>query len=508
MSHPLVVRQRVAQAATSPERLVAGIAALLAGHVRLARESLRQVQADSDSTDTVRMMASVATAMSSVLGDEEVAVEPLDRAVDEAERMGLWWLARLGHDALSSIDETNRGAPPPPDAAAYDPWGPALGNFLYCWGEVRRGAGDTRRLEAIAATFRRLDAPVLEVWSRALCAVVAVRQGRSEGRDIALQAEALARAVGVDGAQALALLALAEANPETCDPTLAAAMADRLGLRLPGPIGPVGCTGGRTSTRAPLVITCLSAFSFTVRGRRLDLGAAKPRVRSLLRLLSLYAGRPVHREVIAEALWPEVDCESGTRSLQVAVSALRQLLEPGVARSASSLVLRDGEAYRLGLPKGSSIDILDFDDLATRGRTAWLTGDAGAAVAALGGALDLYRGELLPEEGPAEWVVKERERLCSTAVEAAATLALVYERDRNATACASACERGLSIDRYRDCLWRRLIDVHTAAGDFASAARARRGYAAVLAELGITDGAPEGRGVVGVDRRFLWRAAG
>jgi DNA-binding SARP family transcriptional activator len=210
-------------------------------------------------------------------------------------------------------------------------------------------------------------------------------------------------------------------------------------------------------------------------------------VRSLLRLLSLSAPGPVHREVIVDALWPDADAETGTRSLQVAVSALRQLLEPGVARSASSLVRRDGEAYSLHLDAGSSIDVRDFDAQAGRGQRAFLEGDAGAAVTALGGALDLYRGDLLPEEGPTDWVVKGRERYRAAAVEVAATLAAVLERAGDPAGCAAACERGLRIDPYRDGLWRRLIDARIAAGDHASAARARQGYAAMLSELGILE---------------------
>ena len=61
--------------------------------------------------------------------------------------------------------------------------------------------------------------------------------------------------------------------------------------------------------------------------------AVKPRVRSLMRLLALHGGDAVHRERVIECLWPdEGDLRTGLKNLQVAISSLRQLVEPGVGR--------------------------------------------------------------------------------------------------------------------------------------------------------------------------------
>jgi DNA-binding SARP family transcriptional activator len=103
------------------------------------------------------------------------------------------------------------------------------------------------------------------------------------------------------------------------------------------------------------------------------------------------------------------------RNLHVALSSFCQFLEPGVTRGASSLVGRDGDAYRLRFPEGSSLDLLAFEEaLQTAGRAqrARLVEEAATALAL---SLDIYRGDLLPEEGPAEWVVAERERYRSAA---------------------------------------------------------------------------------------------
>ena len=94
-------------------------------------------------------------------------------------------------------------------------------------------------------------------------------------------------------------------------------------------------------------------------------------------------------------------------------------------------------------------------------------------------------GEVLPEDGPAEWVVGLRDQARVVAADVAARLAGMALEDGDAEAACAAAERGLRVDRYRDDLWRRLVDAHRARGDQASAARAERDYALVLEELGV-----------------------
>jgi two-component SAPR family response regulator len=97
----------------------------------------------------------------------------------------------------------------------------------------------------------------------------------------------------------------------------------------------------------------------------------------------------------------------------------------------------------------------------------------------------VYGGDLLPEEGPAEWVVDEREARRTAAASAAHGLAEVLLELGQPLAAATACERGLAIDRYDDDLWRLCAEAYDRAGDRAAAARARAKYARVLRDLGL-----------------------
>jgi DNA-binding SARP family transcriptional activator len=177
-------------------------------------------------------------------------------------------------------------------------------------------------------------------------------------------------------------------------------------------------------------------------------------------------------------------------NLQVAVSSLRGALEPGRRGRDSGLLVRDGEASLLVLGEGSDLDLHAFDRAvndATRGR---VTGRHDDAAATLRHAVELYRGDVLPEDGPAEWVTGTRERYRLRAAEAAATLAEVELRRGDAAAAAAAARRSVNIDRWRDGSWRTLVEAYRRAGDVAAAERARRAYGAMLASLDVPgDGA-------------------
>ncbi len=254
-------------------------------------------------------------------------------------------------------------------------------------------------------------------------------------------------------------------------------------FRAPGAGARVGLRRPAGSVERSFAVRCFGGFELWVEGRPLQLRALKPKARSALRLLAMHAGRPVHREKIMDALWRDRAPAAATRSLQVVVSSLRQTLEPGVARGASSLLVREGEAYRLAVPSDGDCDVLRFERCVEEARSARVRGDANAAAVALDAALDAYAGDLLPEEGPADWVVKDRERYRAAAADAAHALAELLLEGDEPVAAAAACERGLRIDHYRDELWRTLLRALVDAGNHVAARRAQRGYDEMLAEL-------------------------
>jgi ATP/maltotriose-dependent transcriptional regulator MalT/DNA-binding SARP family transcriptional activator len=238
----------------------------------------------------------------------------------------------------------------------------------------------------------------------------------------------------------------------------------------------------------PVEVWCLGSFRMHRDGRPLDWTSVKPRTRTALRLLAMHAGRPVHRESLTAALWPDTPAGPATHSLHVTLSSLRRFLDPDAdARDPRRLLVRDGDAYALALPPGGYSDVAEFRAALDRAHRARLAGDTGTMLDSLRLALLSYGGDLLPEDGPAEWVVPEREALRRRAADAAAELAVAELRLGHADAAVDAAQRCVRVDEYCDAGWRALMDGFTQLGDVAAAARARRDYDGVLATLAVDE---------------------
>ncbi|MEO7370145.1 MAG: bacterial transcriptional activator domain-containing protein, partial [Ilumatobacteraceae bacterium] len=135
---------------------------------------------------------------------------------------------------------------------------------------------------------------------------------------------------------------------------------------------------------------------------------------------------------------------------------------------------------------GAFFDVRSFQSLLASAADAASNGDHRHSFNEARRATDLYRGDLLLDEGPAEWVVGQREQLrldmvraCTIAGEAALKIGMPQEAARMA-------ERGLSVDRYADPLWRLHIEALEESSDKASAQRVRRSWQEMMDELGVS----------------------
>src|SRR6185312_4721085 len=237
---------------------------------------------------------------------------------------------------------------------------------------------------------------------------------------------------------------------------------------------PRSAPGNRSDNPMPPVdLRCFGGLQLTVNGAAIDLSPLRPRSRTLLRMLALSVEQDVHRERLVDQLWPDTEVGVATRRLQVAVSSTRQFLEQAGMPEGFGVVRR-GDAYRLTLPAGSRVDVRDFD--------ASLHAAAAAptveqALALRQRAIGLYQGELLPEEGPAEFVVGHRDRLRISAAAAGASAAQDAATLGRAREALAAARFSVDLDPFQDLGWQLLADLHAATGDESAAQQARRDHA-------------------------------
>src|SRR5215204_999357 len=127
---------------------------------------------------------------------------------------------------------------------------------------------------------------------------------------------------------------------------------------------------------------------------------------SLLKLLALAHGHRLHREQAMDLLWPDLEPKAALNNLNYALHVGRRTLEPSaLAGSAASRYLHlQGEQLVLCLDSPLWVDAEAFEEAAVTARHA-------LEPAAFRAAIDLYAGELLPEDRYEAWVEERRAEL-------------------------------------------------------------------------------------------------
>lgn len=357
------------------------------------------------------------------------------------------------------------------------PWLGRLGRSLQAMVQVR--SGGVWQGEMARDLLARLSSAG-DRWSQLLIAVgVAVAAGRAGAQPVVNDAGG--RAVQLAGELgAPSLLALIDQSSPLDQSSL-----DQSPLDQAAPLPHV--PEGRRATKVArldasrIELCCLGGFGLRIGGSEVGWRSLRPKARMLLMLLALHSGRALHREHIIEALWPEATLSSGIRSLQVAVSSIRQCL--GLSGVTGDPIRRQGDAYELRLADATS-DVAEFQRLADAARRR----TPAEALAVRTRALDLYRGDLLPEVGPAEWVVEERDRLRLLAASTASAAAGDALAVGDAAAGIELSRRSIALDPFHDPAWQLVITAYESVGDLSAAAIARTEHRRVWDDLGLAVG--------------------
>lgn len=131
----------------------------------------------------------------------------------------------------------------------------------------------------------------------------------------------------------------------------------------------------------------------------------------LLKAIIAHRSHGVPKDVLIEALWPEVSPVSGERNFKVILHRLRKTLEPEMAKDFGSSYIHL-KANLVSLDEElCHIDIDDFLSLSRRGLQKQEEGDIKSAIALFKQAFELYTGDFLAEDLYAAWAEAKRNEL-------------------------------------------------------------------------------------------------
>jgi DNA-binding SARP family transcriptional activator len=152
-----------------------------------------------------------------------------------------------------------------------------------------------------------------------------------------------------------------------------------------------------TASAAEVHVSLLGGFSVMVNGQPIPDRWRLRKAKALVKLLALAPGHWLHREVLVDILWSDIEPEAAANNLHQIVYAVRRMM------GAESITLSD-DVVRLCPAARLTVDVDQFEQAAGAARSS-------SEITALHQALDLWTGPLLPEDQYADWAAEQRERL-------------------------------------------------------------------------------------------------
>jgi len=151
---------------------------------------------------------------------------------------------------------------------------------------------------------------------------------------------------------------------------------------------------GETASATDVQVSLLGGFSLAIAGQPVPDPWRLRKAKTLVKLLCLAPRHRLHRDVVAERLWPDAEPEAATNNLHQTLHHLRRKIGPTLIAFVDDVVVL--------CPTGPlTVDVDVFEQAATAARRS-------GGIDALRHAHQLWTGPLLPEDQYADWTFEDR----------------------------------------------------------------------------------------------------
>jgi predicted ATPase/DNA-binding SARP family transcriptional activator/DNA-binding CsgD family transcriptional regulator len=226
----------------------------------------------------------------------------------------------------------------------------------------------------------------------------------------------------------------------------------------------MGTSGSRRvrSPEAPIGEKPKAVRVWLLGGFRVDVGSRTiaqdawrlRKAAALVKLLALAPGHRMHREQAMELLWPNAGRKAASNSLRSTLHAARKVLDPAMG---SLYLASEDESLVLCPAGGLWVDVDAFEQAVATARRS-------QDPAAYRAALELYLGELLPDDRYEEWTENRRHGLRKVFLSMLIELAGLYEARGDYGRSLETLQRALGVEPTYEEAHADLMRLHALSG--------------------------------------------
>ncbi len=187
------------------------------------------------------------------------------------------------------------------------------------------------------------------------------------------------------------------------------------------------------------------------------------KARDLIKLLALSRGWRKQRDEVLDLLWPDRDMDAAANNLYQVLHAARRAID-SAGGDGRALLSLEAETLVLCPGGGLSVDVEEFESAARHALVSQTRLDYETA-------LNLYPGELLPDDRYSDWAIGRREILHRLNLDLMRGLANALEDSGEANAAADLLRQILVEDPTNESAHRELMRLYAKAGERSAAAR-------------------------------------
>ncbi len=190
--------------------------------------------------------------------------------------------------------------------------------------------------------------------------------------------------------------------------------------------------------------------------------------------------RPLRKEEIVAALWPDLPHEKTTSAFHSNMYRLRKALYPEV-------IAKDSGRYILDPRSQFEFDVERFQELLAKAGSR--PNGSEETISLMGQALALYSGPFAMDFY-SEWAETLRWQLAEQHMSLLTTLATVFSDAKEYKRSADICQRILELDEYNEAAWYRLMSNYILSGQTEAARFCYKRYVQVLGSEDLGDDVP------------------